>query len=202
MPGISSALITPKIQLDTYLFEQRIDAMEHRVRESGLPNKFFPFVAAHCVAHPEWNTLGENPNRYDAVCVLRDLRPIALLPTNDLNRTHPFNDYLLRAIESKSGFVVRESPGSRDYIVGSKERVDAVLNIISERIASGTFSETYHRKIGKALGYPADAIEAFIRTVSQGGQALDASIIEATCPANEESILQVRLPNGQTVFVR
>jgi hypothetical protein len=64
----------------SYMFDERIAAMEKRMRESGVPNTVFPFVGSLCVANPTWNSLHEDLNSYDAVCVLKGLRPVALLP--------------------------------------------------------------------------------------------------------------------------
>jgi hypothetical protein len=37
------------------------------------------------------------------------------------------------------------------------------MRIIGQRIASGQFSEVYHRELGRALGYPEEAIDRSIR---------------------------------------
>jgi hypothetical protein len=146
---------------ETYQFEFRIDAMERRMREAGLPNEYFPFVGAFCTVHPSWNTLGENYNRYDAVCVLRGLRSMALLPAADLDRGDRFNDYLLRALEL-AGLLVRQSPHTSDLIVGVRDRVDAVERVFRERFNGGGVSAAYHRALGSALGYPESSIERFL----------------------------------------
>ncbi|MEY4669159.1 MAG: hypothetical protein RL518_1858 [Pseudomonadota bacterium] len=197
---LTEAAVVPSSFRETYQFEQRVDLMAQRMNESGVPNEYFPFMASWCVTHPEWNTLGENFNRYDAVCVLKGLRPVALLPCADLDRSDPFNDYLLRSLE-EAGFVVRKSPYSSDLIVGEGSRVEAVQEVIRKRVQGGDFSEEYHRAFGRALGYPERAIERYVTALDRGQSPLDVSVIELAFPADGESSLRVTLPNGRVVGV-
>lgn len=192
----------PKNDLrQSYLFDQRIVAMERRIKESGLPNQSFPFIAAKCVATPEWNTLKEAPNFYDAVCVLKELRPVALLSAKDLQRDTPFRDHLLRSIEAR-GLKVCTDPLLPDYIVGEPDRVAAVLRIIKARINTGDYSERYHRELGQALAYPPAAIERFVRLLATGGNVLEAVMIEEAFPEGDESSVRVKLPSGRIAAVR
>ena len=184
-----------------YLFDQRVAAMERRIKDSGLPNQSFPFIAAKCVATPEWNVLKEAPNSYDAVCVLKGLRPVALLSVMDLKREPSFKDYLLRSI-ARMGLVVHEDPQFSDYVVGEPARVAAVIGILQKRMATGDYSERYHRELGEALAYPPVAIERFIRSIKRGENALEAMMIEDAFPAADESSVTVQLPSGRTVWVR
>jgi hypothetical protein len=183
-----------------YLFEERIAAMERRIRDGGLPNQLFPFVAAQCVATPEWNVLREAPNFYDAVCVLRGIRPVALLSIRDMQQDPTFRDHLLRAMENK-GLSVCEDPLLPDYIVGEPTRVANVLRIIRQRLETGDYSERYHRELGSALAYPTGAVERFIQALARGHSPLEANMIEAAFPLAEESSLTVRLPNGRIAAI-
>lgn len=185
---------------ETHQFERRIEAMEARMREAGLPNDHFPFISAWCMARPEWNTLKENYNLYDAVCVLKGLRPVALLPTVDLDRKDPFNAYLLRSLEA-GGIVVRKSPYAADLIVGAQDRVEAVEGVFRKYSEEGRFSDLYHRELGRALGYSDKAIERFLTALSRGQSPSVVSIIESALPADDDSYLRVSLPNGQVVAV-
>jgi len=183
-----------------YLFDERIAAMEQRIRDWGLPNQFFPFVAAQCVATPEWNVLREAPNFYDAVCVLRGIRPVALLSRKDMQHDLPFRDYLLRSLELK-GFAVYADPLLPDYIVGEPTRVSNVLRVIRQRLETGDYSEHYHRELGTALAYPTGAVERFIRALARGESPLEATMLEAAFPRGDESLLTVRLPNGRIAAI-
>ena len=185
----------------SHFFEQRIAAMEQRIKESGLPNQSFPFIAAKCVATPEWNILKEAPNFYDGVCVLKGLRPVALLSARDLQQDPLFRDHLLRSIQRK-GLVVCEDPQMPDYIAGEQGRVTEVLRIIKQRMTTGDYSEQYHRELGQALAYPQVSIERFIRSIAIGENALEALLIEKAFPVGDESALTVSLPSGRTVAVR
>jgi len=200
MTGLSGASFPSSETRETYQFERRIDAMEARMREAGLPNDHFPFMGAWCMAHPEWNTLKENYNLYDAVCVLKGLRPVALLPAVDFDRKDPFHEHLLRSIEG-AGLVVRKSPYASDLIVGTHDRVNAVEWVFRKCSEEGRFSDSYHRELGRALGYSDKAIERFLTALSRGQSPTVVSIIESALPADDDSYLRVRLPNGQVVAV-
>jgi hypothetical protein len=184
----------------SYLFESRITAMEQRIRESGLPNQFFPFIAAQCVATPEWNTLKEVPNFYDAVCVLKGIRPVALLTGSDMQRDPSFSNYILQAIALK-GLAVYDDPRLPNYIVGEPRRVESVLRVIQRRMETGDYSEQYHRELGQALAYPAAAVERFLKAIARGQSPLEASMIEAAIPLRDDSSLTLMLPNGRIAAI-
>ena len=200
MTGLSGASFPSSETRETYQFERRIDAMEARMREAGLPNDHFPFMAAWCMARPEWNTLKENFNRYDAVGVLKGLRPVALLSVSDFDGKDPFVGYLLGSLEA-AGFVVRKSPYTSDLMVGARERVDGLEGVFRKYSEEGRFSDAYHRELGRALGYSENAIERFLTALSRGQSPYMVSIIESALPADDDSCLRVRLPNGQVVAV-
>jgi hypothetical protein len=197
LSGASFPSSDPRV---TFHCERRIEAMEARVRDAGLPNDRFPFMAAWCGAHPEWNTLRENYNHYDAVCVLKGLREVALLPAVDFDRSDPFHDHLLCSIE-RAGLVVRESPYASDLIVGSHDRVDAVEQVFRKYSEEGRFSDVYHRELGQALGYSEKAIERFLIALSRNQSSQAVNIIESALPTDDDSYLLVRLPNGHVVAV-
>jgi hypothetical protein len=191
----------PKDDLrQSYLFERRVTAMEQRIRESGLPNQFFPFIAAQCVATPEWNTLREVPNFYDAVSVLKGIRPVALLTGSDMRRDLPFSKYILHAIALK-GLTVYDDPRLPNYIVGEPSRVESVLRVIQRRMETGGYSEQYHRELGEALAYPTAAVERFLKAIARGQSPLEASMIEAAIPLRDDSSLTLRLPNGRIAAI-
>lgn len=185
---------------ETHQFDLRIDAMERRIREAGLPNKHFPFVAAWCTASPTWNTLKENYNLYDAVCVLRGIRPAALLPVVDLERKNPFNDYILRSIED-AGMVVRRFPQISDFIVGAPERVAAVEEIFRKRFREGRITEAYHRELGEALGYPQGAVDHFLSAIARGQSPHAMSVMAMAMPMEDDPYCRVKLPSGDIVAV-
>lgn len=184
----------------SHLFEERIAAMEQRIRDWGLPNQFFPFIAAQCVATPEWNVLKEAPNFYDAVCVLRGIRPVALLSSRDMQHDLPFRDYLLRSMELQ-GCSVYADPHLPDYIVGEPTRVASVLRIIRQRLETGEYSERYHRELGLALAYPTGAVERFIQAIARGESPLEATMIEVAFPRGEDSSLRITLPSGRIAAI-
>lgn len=170
------------------------------MRESNLPNDRFPFIAAWCVAYPKWNTLGENYNRYDAVSVLKALRPVALLPASDFDRNDPFTQYLFRSMEN-NGLVVRESSQPSYLIVGSPSAVQDVEEVFRKYQHEGRFSEAYHRDLGRALRYSEKAIEHFLSALARGQSPHELSIIELALPVEDEPYLCVHLPSGQVVAV-
>ncbi len=183
---------------ETHTFDLRIDAMARRIEEAGLPSQQFPFVAAWCMAYPNWNTLKENYNLYDAVCVLKGIRPVALLPVADLDRKDPFNDYILSSIEN-AGMVVKRGVQPSEYIVGAPERVAVVEEVFQRRFREGRITDAYHRELGAALGYPAGAVEHFLSAVARGQSPLEESVMAHAMPTEDNPYLRVRLPSG--VFV-
>lgn len=186
---------------ETYQFDLRIDAIESRIRAAGLPNKHFPFVAAWCTASPSWNTLKENYNVYDAVAVLKGIRPAALLPDVDLDRKDPFNDYILRSIED-AGMVVRRFSQISDFVVGAPERVAAVEAVFRKRFREGRITEAYHRELGEALGYPEGAVEHFLSAIAQGQSPHAMSVLAIALPMEDDPYFRVKLPSGAVVAVR
>lgn len=198
--GIAGTHLPQEDHRQNFLFENRISAMETRIRDSGLPNQFFPFIAAQCVAFPEWNVLKEAPNFYDAVCVLKGIRPVALLSVRDMQRDTPFRDYIMREMERK-GLAACEDPLFPDYIVGEPNRVASVLRIMRQRLETGDYSVDYHRALGLALAYPPSAVERFIGALARGQSPLEATMVESAFPVGDESSLRVTLPNGKVATI-
>lgn len=145
-------------------FESRIAAMEDFYRAHGLPNDFFPFVAAIFAVCPELNTLQENPHMFDLVSVLQGARSVALVPVCDISSEGPFDTYVIGRLHAK-GFAIRESFDAQDLIVGVSERVEQVWSILASRPDEGELSTEYHRVLGEALGYSPASIAHFIERI-------------------------------------
>jgi hypothetical protein len=125
---------------------------------------------------------------------------VALISAADFDQRDPFGQHLLGSLE-EAGFVIHKSPYASDFIVGTRDQVEAVEGVFLKYAEEGRFSDAYHRELGKALGYSEKAIGRFLTALSRGQSPYVVSMIELACPADDDSYLRVRLPNGQLVAV-